>query len=86
MFQKEEHSRTRQQLNLKIIRLKMEQGRTSLLYRGPLTWNAIPHEVRCCKNKETFLRKLRMCKVSDKIQYQKEAAIGTNKNIDFLYY
>ena len=48
-----------------------EQGRTSLLYRDPLTWNAIPHEIRCCKNKETFKQKLRMCKVLDKIQYQK---------------
>ena len=90
MFQKEEilkkSSRIRQQLNFKIIRPMTEQGRTSLLYRGLLTWNAIPHEIRCCKNKETFKRKLRMCKVLDKIQYQKEAAIGTNKNTDFLYY
>ena len=63
-----------------------EQGRTSLLYRGPLTWNAIWHEIRRCKNKETFKQKLRMCKVLDKIQYQKEAAIGTNKNTNFLYH
>ena len=63
-----------------------KQGRTSLLYRGPLTWNAISHEIRSCKNKETFKGKLRMCKVLDKIQYQKEAAVGTNKNTDFLYY
>ena len=61
-----------------------EYGRTSLLYRGPLTWNAIPHEIRCCKNKETFKRKLRMCKVLDKIQYQKEAAIGTARTLTFF--
>ena len=79
MFQKEEHSR---KLNFKIIRRMTEQGRTSLLYGGPLTWNAIPHEIRRCKNKETFKQKLRMCEVLDKIQYQK----GTNKNTltDFL--
>ena len=43
MFSKGNNSTTKQRLNFQIKRPRTEQGRTSLLYRGPLTCNLIPH-------------------------------------------
>ena len=86
MFRKGNNSTTKQRLNFQIKRPGTEQGRMSLLYRGPLTWNLIAHEIKCNPSKEPFKRKLRTCSQLNNINYRKEAAVGTNKNADFYYY
>ena len=86
MFSKGNNSTTKQRLNFQIERPCTEQGRTSLLHRGPLTRNLIPYEIKSNPSKETFKRKLRICSQLNNINYRKEAAVGTNKNADFYYY
>ena len=80
MFSKGNNSTTKQRLNFQIKRPRTEQGRTSLLYKGPLTWNLIPHEIKSNPSKETFKRKLRTCSQLNNINYRKEGAVETNKN------
>ena len=72
MFSKGNNSTTKQRLNFQIKRPRTEQGRASLLYRGPLTWNLIPHEIKSNPSKETFKRKLRTCSQLNNINYRKE--------------
>ena len=86
MFSKGNNSTRKQRLNFQIERPCTEQGHTSLLYRGPFTWNLIPYEIKSNPSKETFKRKLRICSQLNNINYRKEAAVGTNKNADFYYY
>ena len=85
MFQKQNTQRGCNKYNLVRQRPRTEHGRNSLRYCGPLTWNLLSTEAKSCHKRDTFSRKLRNCKL-DKISYCKEAAIGTNKNKDFIYY
>ena len=60
-------------------------GRNSVRYRGPLTWNNLPSEVRSITNIDSFKNKLKTCKLEN-ISYDKETAVGTNRNSDYFYF
>ena len=55
-FARSKSTRTRKQHCFEIARPQTEIGRTSLRYRGPLSWNALPNQTKECKNRETFRR------------------------------
>ena len=84
MFEKKRYSKTRGTNNYVIPRPRTEHGRSSFCYRGPLTWNNLPESVKTLSTSE-FKKKLRFCEL-EKIHYGKEAAIGTNKKDDFIYF
>lgn len=46
LFEKQSQTRTRQKHCFEIFRPKTEIGRTPLRYRGPITWNALPTEIK----------------------------------------
>lgn len=46
LFEKQPQTRTRQKHCFEIFRPKMGIGRTALRYRGPITWNALPTEIK----------------------------------------
>ena len=84
-FKKNLFGRGQEKLTMEIPRPRTEIGRNSVKYRGPLIWNLLTTETRACKTKDTFKTKLKECKL-DKISFQREAAIGTNKKKDDMYY
>ena len=84
-FKKNPSTRGKEKLTMEIPRPRTEIGRNSVTYRGPLIWNLLTMETRACNTKDTFKAKLKTCKL-DKIDFQKEAAIGTNKKKDYIYY
>ena len=84
-FKKNLFGRGQEKLTMEIPRPRTEIGRNSVKYRGPLIWNLLTTETRACKTKDTFKTKLKECKL-DMISFQREAAIGTNKKKDYMYY
>ena len=84
LFEKQSQTRTRQKHCFQIFRPRTEIGQTALRYHRPITWNALPTETKKCKNRTTFKNKLKSDKIINKVSYEKEAVIGTNKIDDFI--
>ena len=84
LFEKNKYSKTRRTNNYKLPRPRTEHCRSSFSYRGPLTWNNLPESVKALSTSE-FKKKLRFREL-EKIHYEKEASIGTNKKNDFIYF
>ena len=62
-------------------------GRTSLSYRGPIAWNILPESYKLVNSWATFKQKIKKdLALLDKLSFEKESCLSTNKNEDFYYF
>ena len=65
----------------------MEVGRTSLRYRGPLSWNFIVNIVKQAQSLNIFKSLLKKNRaLLDDISFHKEACIVSHKDPVYIYY
>ena len=62
-------------------------GRTSLSYRGPIAWNILPESYKLIDSWASFKQKIKKdLALLDKLSFEKEFCLSTNKNEDFYYF
>ena len=62
-------------------------GRTSLSYRGPTAWNILPEPLKLIDSYASFKQKIKKDLVLlNKLSFDKESCLSTNKNEDFYYF
>ena len=62
-------------------------GRTSLSYRGPIAWNILPESYKLIDSWASFKQKIKKDPgLLDKLSFEKELCLSTNKNEDFYYF
>ena len=77
----------RRRFQLDIVRCKSEVGRNCLKYRAPLIWNSLPNDLKELENAQIFKFNLRKAlNIINKINFEKEAAVISNKEDSFLYF
>ena len=78
---------TRKKLQFDVQRYTSETGRNSLRYRGPLIWNSLPNELKKFQNITTFKSNIKKeLNYTINFNFQKEAAVNTNKRDNFVYF
>ena len=70
---------------MSILTVFLLEGLHYSYYRGPLTWNNLPSEVRSITKIDNFKNKLKRSRLEN-ICYEKGTAVGTNKNLDYFYF
>ena len=85
IFKRKTAIKTRAVNSFELPRPNSEHGRNSIGYRGPLTWNNLPSEVQSITKIDNFKNKLKRSRLEN-ICYEKETAVGTNKNLDYFYF
>ena len=88
LFEKEAKQRTlRNKNNFCPINPKYETSRNCVRYQGPIIWNKLPNDLKEVESLEAFKRQLKKAKPTlDKIQFEKEAIMIDNKDLDFIYF
>ena len=88
LFEKEAKQRTlRNRNSSRPINPKYETSRNCARYRGPIIWNKLPNDLKEVESSEAFERQLKKAKPTlDKIQFEKEAIMIDNKDLDFIYF
>ena len=62
-------------------------GRTSLSYRGPNAWNILPESCKLSCSHTSFKQKIKKDQaLLEKLSFDKESCLITNKNDDFYYF
>ena len=62
-------------------------GRTSLSYRGPTAWNILPESYKLIDSYASFKQKMKNNLAPlNKLSFDKESCLSTNKNADFYYF
>ena len=62
-------------------------GRTSLSYRRPIAWNILPESYKLIDSHASFKQKIRKDPaLLNKLSFDKESCLSTNKNEDFYYF
>ena len=71
----------------KVPKYNYSMGRTSLSYRGPIVWNILSESYKLCDSHESFKKKIKKDQVLlDKLSFEKESCLITNKDDDFYYF
>ena len=66
---------------------KYETSRNCVQYWGRVIWNKLPNNLKEVESSEAFKRQLKKAKPTlDKIQFEKEAIMIDNKDLDFIYF
>ena len=77
----------RNNIKFSLPRFNLEVGRTSLRYRGPLSWNSITDTIKQAQSLNTFklLLKKNRALLND-ISFHKEACFVPHKDPEYIYY
>ena len=62
-------------------------GRTFLSYRGLIEWNILPESYNLSDSLASFKKKIKKDQaLPDKLSFEKETCLITNKDDDFYYF
>ena len=89
LFQKTEQQpyNLRRRDGFKVSKYNYSMGRTSLSYRGPIVWNILPESNKLSDSHDSFKTKIKKDQVLlDKLSFEKESFLITNKDDDFYYF
>ena len=90
MFQKTAEPRRyllRKAEGFNVPKYNYSMGRTSLSYRGPIAWNILPESYNLIDGYASFKQKIRKdLALLNKLSFDKESCLSTNKNEDFYYF
>ena len=71
----------------KVPKYNYSMGRTFLPYRGLIVWNILPESYKLSHSHESFKKKIKKDQVLlDKLSFEKESCLITNKDDDFYYF
>ena len=70
-----------------VPKLSYSIERTSLPYRGPIAWNILPEPYKLIDSWASFKKKIKKDPaLLDKLSFEKESCLSTNKNEEFYYF
>ena len=71
----------------KVSKYNYSMGRTSLSYRGPIVWNILSESYKLSDSHASFKKKIKKDQaLLDKLSFEKESCLITNKYDDFNYF
>ena len=77
---------TRNKLKVDLPRFKYVLFKRSFAYRGAITWNALPNELRENSSYDSFKRNLSKSDALLKISFGSSAICKSRDHINFIYY